>query len=251
MRAVLPALPPPSFPSVTMHSASRLTGADVVLPDSGESLKVSNSIAPSILGRKSSVVGNILCVNDNQYFWLQRKIRATPTKGSIRVGFCLKKPTTKIRNTMDDNIEWEVVVAPPDESIRASNEMYEPQVQMVAIRVENMVDFLNSPELAALNFISANTNRFGDNERLQAAFIIAADSADIYIIMPYDYSTSSSLLEYCLAKPHSILSENEARVFFRQLIQVSVRTRIVAAMNIPPNLFCNDGDFSALKVSRK
>jgi serine/threonine protein kinase len=219
IRAGLPALPPPSFPPVSMLPARCLSGAAVVLPDTEVSSWSCDSATPSILERRSSVFGNVLCVDDTRYFWLRRKLRTTGTKGSIQIGFCLKDPGTRELNSSAQGV-WEVIVAAQADAGSATGKKDEPQVQMVAIRVENVADFVDSIELAALQFVATLCHGSAGNPHLPHALTIAVDSSQIYIVMPYDYATSISLFDYCLAQPGLVVPETEALGFFRQILQV-------------------------------
>jgi serine/threonine protein kinase len=217
-RAVLPALPPPSFPPVSVLPAHRLTGATLVLPDT--EISTSDGEHASVLERRSSVAGNVLCVDNKQYFWLQRKIRATSTQGSLRVGFCLKDPGEQKKRSLPEST-FEVLVAPKDGAVSNVDKTNEQRVQMVAIRVEDLSDFLDSLELAVLQYISSFlcecTTRV---EHIPSSVILAVDSSHVYIVMPYDEVVSLSLFDYCLAHPGAIVSETEAREIFRQILQV-------------------------------
>jgi hypothetical protein len=206
-----------------MQSATLLTAAAVVLPDNA-TISDSDNNEKSVLDRRSSIDSNVLCIDNTQYFWLQRKIRTTESKGSVRIGFCLKVPASKKSQTHPDDV-WEVMVTPPKESNSEDDGITESQFQMVAICVENTIDFLDSMELAALNFVSSNSTI--TNEHIQSTLLFASDSSKIYIVMPYEDAISMTLSEYCVKQPGSIVVENKAREFIQQILRVSLSTPFV------------------------
>jgi hypothetical protein len=230
-QAVLPALPPPSFPPVSVLPAHRLTGATLVLPDIDVVPFCEGKVA-SFLDRKSSVVGNVLCVDDKHYFWLQRKIRATATQGSLRVGFCLKDPREQKECSLPKDT-FEVLVAPQNKAVSYFDQTNEQGVQMVAIRVENQSDFSDSPELAVLHYISSfQSDHSMRLEHISCSVILATDSSHVYIVMPYDDVVSLSLFDYCLGHPGAVVPEAEAREIFRQILQVCCHFAISNALPI-------------------
>jgi serine/threonine protein kinase len=220
-RSVLPALPPPSYPPVAMVYASRLTAAAVVIPDdvTGSVVSSRDKSEMSVLGRRSSVEGNVLCIDNAQYFWLHRKIRTTATKGSIRIGFCLKAPALHTSRGQPDDI-WEVMVTPPDEYNFSGDGKTDSRLQLVAIRIEKSIDLIDSTELAALNYVAVNSSNA--NENIQSTLLLASDSSNIYVVMPYEDATSMTLLDYCLEQPGSILAEDKARKYIQQILRVSI-----------------------------
>lgn len=241
--ADFPALPPPSFPPVMLLPARRFTASTVVVPDTispskgtTTSTEVSTSNSNIILDRQSSVEGNILCIDETQYFWLQRTLRTTTTNGKIRAGFCLKSPKShEGKSSMSDSSHvWEVEVKCPSEGPYESDvSNVETQVKMVAIRIEDATHFMDSPELAALSYVASNAmtttsnihdhdddDDVTDDEHIQYSLLVASDESKVYVVMPYDIATSMSLLDYCLAQPNSIVPESQARTFTEQILKV-------------------------------
>lgn len=92
---------------------------------------------------------------------------------------------------------------------------------MVAIRVENLSDFMESPELAVLQYISSfYSDTAARSEQIPVSMILAADSFHVFVVMPYDEVASSSLFDYCLAQPGAVVPETDALLIFRQILQV-------------------------------
>ena len=257
-RAVFPALPPPSFPPVTLLPATRCTGATVVFPDTMSPVQGDTATEDSrknqILDRRSSVDGNILCIDDTQYFWLQRILRSTTTNGKIRAGFCLKAPNkghgSKASAIESNDAVWEVEVVNPSNNARAkdgTDDKSETQVQMVAIRIEDAKDFMDSPELAALSYVASNaitsshfdiatTTTTGDvedeNEYIQNALLVASDESKVYVVMPYDIATSISLLDYSLAQQNATIPESQAREFTKQILKVCSKYILILPLSL-------------------
>ena len=225
-RAVLPGLPPPSFPPVTLLPASRWTAASVIVPQHH------HNDHDNITDR--SVEGNILCIDQTHYFWLQRIVRTT-ANGKIRAGFCLKSPSTTTSSNSSGAATWEVeVVHRPsnnnnnnnnDSSSNENQSSIEAQVQMVAIRIEDATNFMDSPELAALSYVATalhpdDNDNDNDDTHIQNAMLLAADESNVYIVTPYDIATSMSLRDYCLAQPQAVVSEFQTREFTKQIFKV-------------------------------
>ena len=256
-RAVFPALPPPSFPPVTLLPATRCTGATVVFPDTMSPVQGDTATEDSrknqILDRRSSGDGNILCIDDTQYFWLQRILRSTTTNGKIRAGFCLKAPNkghgSKASAIESNDAVWEVEVVNPSNNARAkdgTDDKSETQVQMVAIRIEDAKDFMDSPELAALSYVASNaitsghvdtaTTTTGDvedeNEYIQNALLVASDESKVYVVMPYDIATSISLLDYSLAQQNATIPESQAREFTKQILKVCSKYILILPLSL-------------------
>ena len=218
---MLPGLPPPSFPPVTLLPASRWTAASVIVPQHH------HNDHDNITDR--SVEGNILCIDQTHYFWLQRIVRTT-ANGKIRAGFCLKSPSTTTSSNSSGAATWEVeVVHRPsnnnnNDSSSNENQSIEAQVQMVAIRIEDATNFMDSPELAALSYVATALHPDDDNDNddthIQNAMLLAADESNVYIVTPYDIATSMSLRDYCLAQPQAVVSEFQTREFTKQIFKV-------------------------------
>ena len=180
--------------------------------------------------------------SSKQYFWLQRKIRTTPLHGAVRVGFVLDPPSPSQEQYGEDKVvsSWKVAVVPEEKGGSAEGQ---PQVQMVAIRVEPRARvFPNDDdnnkhsirtlqlanELAVLQWVA----RHGDSNNTRApavpeyvqgpSVLLAADAEYIYTIVPYDYyhTGSCTLFDYCATQPGGRLPEETARSLFQQIVKV-------------------------------
>lgn len=183
--------------------------------DSMAEEQTSNStVQPPAFERRESVAGNILCVDETRYFWLQRKIRTTASNGSIRAGFCLTDPVSSNEKSGANGGLWEVVVAEQNGSTAAANERH---VQMVAIRIEKKNTLDTSNELAALQWIARTDAKCA---HVQHSVLAAADAKLVYTVTPYEYTASSTLYDFCSQQPNAVVPEATARLFFRQIILV-------------------------------
>lgn len=217
---------PPPFPPVQFLSANLLTGADILLPVQDITESTTSTEQPALLRRTSVSASNILCIetveNGPLHFWLQRKIRTTPSHGSVRAGFVLKN-----KNDKEDvgHGRWEVATTVAEQGATAG----ESQVQMVAIHKQRKESFVkDSTELAALQWVAQHAASNEESmQHVQNSVLAAADLNFTYTVMPYDYAVSPSLFEYCISQPGAILSEERARDFFRQILKVSLDFRIL------------------------
>ena len=255
-RAVAPATDPPSFPDPVFFPARRIHGL-VETPEPGaataaEQAKEEQAFAeggrPPALQRRNSVTGNVLLLEHAQEgtkaFMLQRKVGTSAYGGSVRVGFCLHgdKPST------DDGL-WRVVLKDGSGSSSTTNSLMElsrkrdhammeedirDRCEMVTVYIENEMTLMgvaNDPEsnatnatdtlkteMAALQWIAQHSETL-HLDHLWGSTYMGNDSGWICAILS-PWSSDGTLLDYCASHPNGTPPLEEAKFFFKQILQV-------------------------------
>lgn len=261
LRAVAPAVSPPSFPEPTFCPARRIHGL-VETPDEEEPNDVaknkmtknenerdekqdeSSSFAPPELLRQKSMAGNILLLEHpdkgHKAFLLQRKTATSTYGGSVRIGFCLRgdKP--------DDDGLWKMarkdfssLQDQPATTIRKRDyEMMtgiKDQFEMVTICIESESHLLHGlgeaatattdsgisslkTELAAMQFI-AEKSKTVDVDHLWGTEMIGSDNGSLCVVMT-PWHSEGVLQDLCASQPGGVLSLEEAKFFFKQIVRV-------------------------------
>ena len=253
-RAVAPAMTPPRFPDPVFYPARRIHGL-VETPDE-EALDASQTTAvntkgngPPSLVRRNSVTGNILLLEHPEEgtlaFLLQRKVATSAYGGSMRVGFPLQG-----ENPGEDGL-WHIK---PKESSSSCGEILgttnrlgesrkrdysmmqniEEQYEMVTIYVENETHLLGEQndgddmridnlktEIGALQWIAQHRQTLHLDHLWESTFI-GKERGTIYIVLP-SYDKDGTLMDYCAMHPNGVLSLDEVKFFFKQILKVRRR----------------------------
>jgi len=269
VRAIAPAMAPPSFPEPVFYPARRIHGL-VETPSNNEDDEGSGanpddgSGRPPSLMRSHSVRGNVLLLEHPQEgikaFLLQRKVGTSAYGGSVRAGFCLQgdKPGKDglwhviPKQSSTNNSSSTTTFSPRDDATEAESvsrkrhhaimEDIKERCEMVAIHIESEMNLygdrgeessLSSPpgtdnlktELSALQWIAqqSKTQRL---DHLWGNAHMGNENGWICVVLS-PWHSDGTLLDYITSQPNGVLGLDEAKLFFKQILQCVQQLHLV------------------------
>jgi hypothetical protein len=179
--------------------------------DTSYAISVGNEgpVRPTLLQRSQSMAGHIVVFEPDgepaKAFWLQRKIGGKVGGGIIRLGYRLQS-TQRIKDASES---WELDV---DEE---GNPLYVKVVILARDVLESHDQGQNAiNELSALQLVAENSK--GIQTHVQGSSLLGACEKHVYVILPH--YPDGTLMQYTMSQGN--LKESNARVFFRQILQV-------------------------------
>ena len=260
IRAIAPAMAPPNFPEPIFYPARRIHGlvetpANDEEDEVGLGAKTDGSGRPPSLMRSHSVRGNVLLVEHPQEgtkaFLLQRKVGTSAYGGSVRVGFCLqgitpgqdglwhvipKQSTNLLTTTTTARDDATGVESVSRKRNHAMMEESKERCEMVTIFIESEMSLdsatggeessSSSPpgtdnlktELSALQWI-AQQSKTQHLDHLWGSTYMGIEHGSICAVLS-PWHGDGTLLDYITSQPNEVLGLEEAKFFFKQILQV-------------------------------
>ena len=241
----------PSFPDPIFYPARRIHGL-VETPgndEEGSESRSDDSGRPPTLTRSNSVTGNVLLLQHPQEgtkaFLLQRKVGTSAYGGSVRIGFCLqgdkpgedgmwhvesKQSTNRLTTTTHAD-----AAATESASRKRNHVMMEEtkdRCEMVTIYIESEMSLRGAggesssapgtdnlkTEMSALQWIAQQSKTLHLDNLWGSTYMGKENGWICAILSPWN--SDGTLLDYIASQPNGILGLDEAKFFFKQILQV-------------------------------
>lgn len=251
VRAIAPVMDPPDFPDPIFYPARRIHGL-VETPASNEEdsqARAEDSGRPPSLMRSHSVTGNVLLLQHPQEgtkaFLLQRKVGTSAYGGSVRVGFCLQgdkpgedgmwhvAPRQISKNWTTPTRDAAATEAASRKRNYAMMEDITDRCEMVTIYIESETSVrgaaLGEPssapdtdslktELSAMQWIARQSKAL-HLDHLRGSTYMGIENGWICAVLS-PWNSNGTLLDYIAAQPNRVLGQDEAKLVFKQVLQV-------------------------------